>query len=235
MAFDFDKAFGKAEEFVRRHFKPKAVQEAEKRRKQRKLRDAGRRLRNSTMVVGASGAGVIGYGLAVAPMGAAALATAGAATLLAAGTALLWPRRAEPAGISREELIHLLSDAEEWLLERRATIPGRAIPAFDVIFLRINDLHPRIADADPNAPFAWDLRRLLGDHLPRLVHSYTELPETVRTLEPELLQRLIDGLGTLDEELVRICREANRHHLTAFEAQERFIDIRYKDRGLERE
>lgn len=234
MAFDFNNALGKAEEFVRRHFKPKAVQEAEKRRKQRKLRDAGRRLRDTTLVMGASGGGILAYS-AVGAVGTPALIAVGTATLIATGFTLFWPRRSDPGGVSNEELALLVSEAEEWLLERRATIPGRAIPAFDAIFLRLNDLQPRIVDMNPHASFAWDLRRLLGDHLPRLIHSYTELPDTVRTRDPALLQRLIDGLGTLDEELVRICHDANRHHLTAFEAQERFIDIRYKDRGLERE
>ena len=82
---------------------------------------------------------------------------------------------------------------------------------------------------DPGSALAWDLRRLLGDHMPQLIHAFSELPDTVRSLEPDMLPRLIEGLRTLDEELVRICREANQAHLTAFQAQERFIEVRYKD------
>lgn len=226
--FDFTRAFTQAEDFLRRHIKPKAVQEAEKRRTSRKLREAGRRVKRFVAVGGASGAGVIGYGAMVAPLGSTALLATAAGTAIAAGAALLWPKRGAEK-ISREELIALAADAEEWLLEQRMKLPGRAIPALDAVFFRLDDLGPRIAALDPHSTLAWDLRRLLGDHLPRLVHSYVELPATVRDSDPSLLRRLTDGLATVDEELVRICREAARDHLTTFEAQERFLDIRYRD------
>lgn len=232
MPFDFTNALGKAEDFVRRHFKPKAVQEAEKRRRRRKARDVGVRFGRGAAVAGASGAGMIGYGLAVAPLGGAALAATGAAALVAVCTTMFWPRQ-EPRGISRAELIALVHDAEEWLLQKRLILPGKALPALDVVFGRLNDLHPRVLDMDPGSTLAWDLRRLLGDHLPRLIDAYSELPDTVRQLEPDMLKRLTDGLATLDEELVRICREANQRHLVSFHAQERFIEVRYKDGDFE--
>ena len=71
------------------------------------------------------------------------------------------------------------------------------------------------------------MRRLLTDHLPRLIHSYGSLPATVR--DATLHQRLVEGLETLDEELVRICREASRDHMLTFEVQERFIGAKYRD------
>lgn len=232
LSFDPFKTFAKAEELFRRHIKPKAVQEAEKRSSGRRLREAGRRAKRALTVGGASGAGLIGYGAVVAPLGTTALIASGAATLVAAGTALLWPVQPPRAGrISRDELVALAGNAEDWLIEQRKTVPGRALPALDGVFFRLDDLQPRIAALDPHSTLAWDLRRLLGEHLPRLLQSYAELPATVRGEDPGLLQRLIDGLGTIDQELARICREASREHLTTFEAQERFLDIRYKDSG----
>jgi hypothetical protein len=226
--FDFTRAFSQAEDFLRRHIKSRAVQEAEKRRTSRKIRDAGRRVKRFVAVGGASGAGIVGYGAIVAPLGSTALLGTAAAAAVAAGAALLWPKRAVDK-ISREELIALAADAEEWLLEQRMKLPGRAIPALDAVFFRLNDLAPRIPTLDAHSTLAWDLRRLLGDHLPRLVQSYVELPATVLDSDPTLLKRLTDGLATVDEELVRICREAARDHLTTFEAQERFLEVRYRD------
>ena len=129
MPFDLARTFERAEELVRRHIKPSHVSAAEKRRSQRRTRDAMRRLTRAASVTGASGAGVLGYGLAVAPLGTGGLLAAGAATLIAAGTALLWPgRRAGQQKISRAELIELSLEAEDWLLRQRAILPGRSRP-----------------------------------------------------------------------------------------------------------
>ena len=229
---DWNRALGQAEEFLRRHWKPKAVVDAEKRRIRRKTREATRRVKRAIAVTGTSGAGVIGYGFAVAPLSTTALLVAGTATLAAAGASLFWPG-ASPAGrkISREELVALAAEAEEWLLQQRAKLPGSAIPAVDSIFFRLGDLHPQVEAMEPTSTLAWEVRRLLGDHLPRLVYSYAQLPAAVRDEQPELLQRLIEGLATLEEELARICREAARSHLVTFQAQERFIETRYRDAG----
>jgi hypothetical protein len=227
---DWSRALGQAEEFLRRHWKPKAVVEAEKRRLQRKTRDVARRIKRAVAVTGSSGAGILGYGVAIAPVSTTALLVAGTATLAAAGAMLFWPSQsAAGRKISSEELVALVAEAEEWLLQQRPKLPGTAIPAVDSIFFRLGDLNPHLAALDPISTLAWDLRRLLGDHLPRLVFSYAQLPATVRDEQPELLQRLVDGLATLDEELARICREAARSHLVTFQAQERFIETRYRD------
>ncbi len=227
---DWSRALGQAEEFLRRHWKPKAVLDAEKRRIRRKTREATRRVKRAIALAGTSSAGVLGYGFAVAPLSATAFLVAGTATLAAAGAILFWPgQSAAGRKVSREELVALAAEAEEWLLQQRPKLPGSAIPAVDSIFFRLGDLHPHVAAIEPTSTLAWDLRRLLGDHLPRLVYSYVQLPATVRDEQPELLQRLVDGLGTLDEELARICREASRGHLVTFQVQERFIETRYRD------
>jgi hypothetical protein len=227
---DWNRALGQAEEFLRRHWKPRAVVEAEKRRIRRKTRNAARRVKRAVAVTGTSGAGVLGYGFAVGSLSTTAFLVAGSAILAAAGAILCWPAQsAAGRKISRDELVALAAEAEEWLLQQRPKLPGSAMAAVDAIFFRLGDLHPHVAAMEPTSTLAWDLRRLLGDHLPRLVYSYVQLPATVREEQPELLQRLIDGLGTLDEELARICREAARSHLVTFQAQERFIEIRYRD------
>lgn len=230
LLFDFLPTFAQAEDFLRRHIKPKAVQEAEKRRSGRKMREAGRRVKRAFVVSGASGAGLLGYGAAVAPVGTTAMIAAGAATLVVAGTAMLWPAQASGGGkISSTELLALAGNAEDWLLDQRKSLPGRALPAVDAVFVRFQDLQPRLAALDPHSTLAWELRRLLAEHLPRLIQSYAELPQVVQDEDRTLLPRLIEGLGTVERELARICKECSRDHLTTFEAQERFLATRYGD------
>lgn len=226
--FDLARTFERAEELIRRHLKPKHVAAAEKRRSQRRTRNAMRRITRAASVTGASGAGVLGYGLAVGSLGTGGLLAAGAATLIAAGATLFWPaRRPGQQKISRTELVDLSLEAEEWLLAQRAILPGRAIPALDTIFLRLHDLQPHIARMEPNGTLAWDLRRLLTGHLPRLIEAYCGLPGSVTSGDPQLLPKLIDGLAKVDEELVRICKEASSDHLLTFEAQREFLENRY--------
>ncbi len=231
MAINFDKILGQTEDFLRRHIKPKHVVAAEKRRSQRKLAAAARRLRNTVGAAGASGAGVAAY-IVIAPATATGLIVAGTAGVLATGAALFWPRRSPLERISREELLALVLEAEDWLLQQRATLPGRAIPPFDQILFRLNDLHPHLPALEPHGTLAWDLRRILTEHLPRLVQSYGGLTETVRQQDPELLPRFIEGLETVDGELVRICKEASSGHLLTFEVQEQFLEARYRDKGI---
>jgi hypothetical protein len=228
--FDLGGTLQQAGDFLRRHIKSKAVREAEKRRRERKTRDAARRFGRATMVAGSSGAGLFAYSLAVAPIGTAGLAAAGAATLLAATAAIAWPgpRRAAPQ-FSAAELAALPGEAEDWLLTQREHLPAPADPAFDSILLRLGDLQPRLGEIDANSTLAWEARRLIGDHLPGLVSAYTELPRTTREADPELRRHLVAGLETIAEELARICREVSRERLTSLEARSNFLKTRYRD------
>lgn len=228
--FDLGSGLKQAEDFLRRHIKSKAVREAEKRRRERKNRDAARRFGRATMVAGTSGAGLFTYTLAVAPIGTVGLAAAGAATLIAATAALAWPKAGRTEhGFSTAELAALPAEAEEWLLIQREQLPAQADAAFDSILLRLGDLQPRLGEIGPNSTLAWEARRLIGDHLPGLVSAYTELPRTTREADPELRQHLVAGLETIAEELARICHEVSRERLTSLEARSSFLKTRYRD------
>ena len=97
MGFDLAGMLRQADEYVRRHLKSKAVREAEKRRAERQSREAGRRIRRAALVGGASGAGILGYGIVVAPLAGPALIVAGGSGALLAAAALAWPSRRRAA------------------------------------------------------------------------------------------------------------------------------------------
>jgi hypothetical protein len=220
------RAFDAAERFIRKHLKTKAVRAAEKRRRERKAKRAAQGFGRAASVTAASGAGIAGYTLAIAPVGGAGLAAAGVATVLVAALAVKWPLRRP--GFSREELAALPGQAEEWLLDRREQLPPMASDAFDRVLTHLADLQAQLGQIDPQATLAWDARRLIGDHLPRLVHAYCDLPEGVRDADPLYAHRLTEGLETLAVELGDLCRLVSRDRLSAFEAHRRFIEHRYK-------
>lgn len=229
MVLDPDRALERAEDFLRRHMKSKATREAERRARQRAMGDLGRRVGRAAALTGASGAGVLGYGLAVAPVGATGLIAAGAATLVAAGAALFWPSR-RPQGSAALTMVGLGTltlEAEDWLLRQRNLLPGRAAPSIDAILTELHDMQPYLARLDPNAPLAGEARRLIGEHLPRLVNSYLGVPASARDANPEIAKRLIGGLGIVAAELKRLCQELSRDEMLNFETQGRFLETRY--------
>ena len=220
-----------AEDFLRRHIKTKAVREAEKRRQERRNREALRRLTRGATVAGLSGAGMFGYGLAVAPLTTAGLAAAGAGAVVATGAALFWPSRRRGDGERFEcEFRELVPVAEDWLLARRANLPGRAAGVLDEILIGFRDLEPHLCSLDPEGPLAGEARRLIGRHLPRLVEAYLAMPSSMRR-NPQTAERLIDGLDTVADELERLCTEIARDPTLNFDTQERFIRTRYKEHG----
>ncbi|HEX8263403.1 MAG TPA: hypothetical protein VF547_11070 [Allosphingosinicella sp.] len=230
MGFDLAGLWRQADEFLRLHLKSKAVREAEKRRAERQSREAGRRMRRAALAGGASGAGIVAYGALAAPLAGPALIAAGGGALLLVAVALSLPTRRRIAGgdFSRRELAELPGDAEDWLLARRDSLPLGCRPLLDRIFRRLGDLQPHLATLAPHSGSAWEARRLLGDHLPRLVLAYEGIPPSGRKEDPAVEARLCSGLAAIADALDALCREVCRDPLMTFETQGRFIESRYR-------
>jgi hypothetical protein len=220
-----------ADEYLRRNLKSKAVRAAEKRRQERQSREAEARIKRAALVGGASGAAILGVGALAAPVAVPVLTAAagGGALLLALGT-LFSPsrRRGREGDFSEIELAQLPGDAEDWLLERRETLPLDCRPQLDRIFQRLGDLQPHLASLAPHSTSAWEARRLLGDHLPRLILAFEGLTPTVQEEDPEVRGGLRSGLETVADALDELCREVCRNPLMTFETQGRFLESRYR-------
>jgi hypothetical protein len=234
MGFDLGSLLRQADEYLRRHIKSKAVRDAEKRRTERQSRKAARRLKRAALVGGASGAGMIGYGALVAPLAGPALIAAGGGALLLVAASLTLPSRRRPADgdFSRAELAALPGEAEDWLLARRDGLPLGCRPLLDRIFSRLGDLQPHLAQLAPHSGAAWEARRLLGDHLPRLIVAFEAIPPSARREDQAVEARLSTGLRTIADALDELCLQICRDPLMTFETQGRFIETRYRDQKL---
>lgn len=230
MGFDVVGLLRQADEYLRRSMKSKAVRAAEQRRAERQSLEANARIRRAAWVGGASGAAILGVGTLVAPVALPVLAAAGGGALLLAVGSLFRPSRRRGAGgdFSQAELADLPGDAEDWLLDRRESLPLDCRPQLDRIFQRLGDLQPHLATLAPHSGSAWEARRLLGDHLPRLILAWEALPGSAREEEREVRARLGSGLETLADALDELCREVCRNPLMTFETQGRFLESRYR-------
>lgn len=231
MGFDVAGMIRQADEYLRRGMKSKAVRAAEKRRSERQSREADRRIKRAALIGGASGAAILGVGALVAPVAVPVLAAAagGGALVLAVGSLFRPSRRGAPGGnFSQAELAELPGDSEDWLLEQRETLPLDCRPQLDRIFQRLGDLQPHLATLAPQSTAAWEARRLLGDHLPRLILAYEAIPDSVREEDREVRARLRAGLETVADALDQLCGEVCRNPLMTFETQGRFLESRYR-------
>jgi len=231
MGIDFVGMLRQADEYLRRSMKSKAVRAAEKRRAERQSREAEARIKRAAWVGGASGAAILGVGTLVAPVAVPVLAAAGGGALLLAVGTLFRPtrRRSEGGDFSQAELAELPGEAEDWLLDRREALPLEFRPQLDRIFQRLGDLQPHLATLAPHSTAAWEARRLLGDHLPRLILAYEAIPGSAREEEPEVRARLRAGLETVADALDQLCGEVCRNPLMTFETQGRFLESRYRE------
>jgi hypothetical protein len=231
MGFDVAGMLRQADEYLRRNMKSKAVRAAEKRRQERQSREAEARIKRAALVGGASGTAILGVGALAAPVAVPVLAAAagGGALLLAVGMLFRPSRRRGGEGdFSQVELAELPGDAEDWLLERREVLPLDCRPQLDRIFQRLGDLQPHLASLAPHSTPAWEARRLLGDHLPRLILAFEALTPTIREEDREVAERLRSGLETVADALDALCREVCRNPLMTFETQGRFLESRYR-------
>lgn len=230
MGIDVVGMLRQADEYLRRNMKSKAVRSAEKRRQDRQSREAEARIKRAALVGGASGAAILGVGALIVPVAVPVLAAAGGGAFLLAVGSLFRPsrRRGGEGDFSRAELAELPGDAEDWLLDQREGLPLECRPQLDRIFQRLGDLQPHLAALAPHSTAAWEARRLLGDHLPRLILAYDAIPDSAREEDPEVRRRLGDGLETVADALDQLCREVCRNPLMTFETQGRFLESRYR-------
>ena len=227
---DLASAWRTAEDFLRRHTKSRAVREAEKRRQERRQREAVRKGKRAGTVGAITAVGTFGYAITVTPIAMAAVAAGGAAV---AGMLLLQllPGRRR-ARFSREELGALPVHAEDWLLDRRPDLPRAAAPALDAILIHLAELPHRLVRIQPNETLAWEARRLLGEHLPALVNAWCGLPAEVRRRDLDAQHRLVAGLDTVASQLETLVDLLSRDERMQLETRERFLQIRYGESPL---
>lgn len=237
MGFELERVLSEAEEFLRRNIPSRSAREARKRRAQRKWEEFGRRVRRAGLLFGLILAALVVASILVGGIGFLTWLVAIPTAFLFACISLGWPsararRSAVPAGAEAPKTLpldELARRAEEGLMDRCPELPGRALPAAEAIVARLADLQPCLAELDPNSLLAGEARRLIGQHLPRLVDTYLDLPPPDRAPSSEPSQRLIESLAIVADEFGDILKQASSEKHLSFETQRRFIETRYKD------
>lgn len=233
MAFELERILYDTEDFLRRSLGSSAAREAKKRKARRAWEEAVRRTRRAGLLFVAVTGLLIAWSLLV-PVPLLTWIVALPTIFLFALISLFWPtRHARRQDDPRRpiDLGTLAARAEEGLLDRRRELPGRALPAADRILTRLAELQPDLAALDPASPVGGDARRLIGEHLPRLVDSYLELPASTRAPGSESSKRFGESLDIVAGELDHLLERASSGRHLSFETQSRFIETRYREDG----
>jgi hypothetical protein len=236
MGFELERVLYETEDFLRRNLRSRSAREAQKRRAQRKLREAMRRLRRAGYILAALLLGLVVISIFLVEIGFLTWLVALPTVVLVSLLSLFWPsrRRVEQAAAATAEkpvvpLDELAIRAEDGLIDRCKELPGRALPAADAIISRLNELQPHLATLDPQSTLAGDARRLIGQHLPRLVDTYLELPPSHRAATSESTTRFSESLVIVGQELDHLLDQCCRDRQLSFETQRRFIESRYRE------
>ncbi len=116
---------------------------------------------------------------------------------------------------------------DQWLDSKRPLLPAPARSEVDRILHQLDTLTPEMAKLPAGSPEAAEARRLMADHLPRLVETWEAVPEGVRTRDPEAAEHLREGLRLVGGELERLNRRLAEQRLEALEVEGRFLENRY--------
>ena len=189
-------------------------------------------IRRLTRMVGGAAAVAIAafiWGVFVSPIGISGVLLTLLAMISVFFLLAFFPRAKDPvvASLPDAPLAALPAQVEDWLDSQRKALPSPSRAAIDRIMVQVDELAPELAVLKSGDSRADDARRLLSDHLPRLVKSYTDVPERLRG-KAETEAQFAHGLNVVEEELGRLARNLGKDRLDALEVEGRFLESRYR-------
>lgn len=206
------------------------VREARARRLKRKARNLFNRVVRVIAGLFAVAFGTLVFSQTVMPLGVFGFVVVVPLLMLLVALVLArWPRTRveDEVALARTALPELPPRIEEWLDSKRPALPAPARSEVDRILLQLDTLAPQLARVPATSPDAMDARRLMAEHLPRLVDSYEAVPARVRNRDREADRQLTDGLRLVGEELERLNQRLASDRLDALEIEGRFLESRY--------
>jgi hypothetical protein len=180
---------------------------------------------------------MITAGLLLGPRGIEGLIAAPLAVLTAWALILYiaYGSRVTRRTIARAGLDELPGRTERWLEHERATLPSTAQPRIDAIAARLEVLAPQLRGVDPQLLEALELRRLIAEELPDLVHGYQKVPPELRRAPlhggPSPERRFVDALGTIEEQIGKLHERLAQGDLHSLATHQRYLELKYKDNG----
>jgi hypothetical protein len=154
------------------------------------------------------------------------------AVIAAVGFLAAFPRLKVPdlGALNRGDVRATVGRTQLWLEAQRPALPPPASRQLDAIGLRLDALGTQLAGIDPAEPAVGDVRRLIGEHLPGMVASYTRIPAHLRDEQRSgktADQQLTEGLSRITDEIDALSRKLAEGDIDALATEARYLDYRY--------
>jgi hypothetical protein len=181
----------------------------------------------AAICVAAMAAGLIIDGIGFAGVMVTALAIV--AALFVFGT---YPRLKVPqqAKLNSGSVRAMVGNTELWLEAQRPALPAPAVQLVDHIGVQLDSLGLQLEGLDESLPAVGEVRKLVGEHLPELVSTYTSIPRHLRA-EPRAGrtpdEQLSDSLGKISAEIDSVTRQLADGAIDKLAIRTRYLDYRY--------
>jgi len=179
---------------------------------------------------------MIAAGFLLGPRGVEGLIAAPLILFVCYGSILYWAFARKPSlpalPAKTVSVAQLPAQTDDWLDQQRRFLPFAAQGKLDSIAIRLEQLAPQVQNLTADRPGAAELKRLLAEELPELVRGYLKVPRALQTqplhggLTPE--KQLVEGLGTIDEQIGRLHEQLAADDLRALATHQRYLDLKYK-------
>jgi hypothetical protein len=130
-------------------------------------------------------------------------------------------------------LPELAGATELWLEGKRRALPNAAVDTIDFIGVRLEQIAPQLATLDERGPAAHEVRKLLTEHLPGMVESYTRIPASLRarrgTSGATPSEQLVDGLAVIADQIEAMSTDLSQGDIDALPTRGRYLETRYVD------
>jgi multisubunit Na+/H+ antiporter MnhB subunit len=217
---------------VRQQAGGRRVETIGKRSAQLRRRHQLRKLLNMTIAVVAILVAAMFAGLFINGLGFAGIMV----TALAIVAALLifgsYPALKVPAigAINRGDVRTLVGNTELWLETQRPALPAPAVQLVDHIGIQLDALGLQLEKIGEDRPAMADVRKLVGEHLPGLVSTYTAIPPHLRQEQsagrsPD--EELTASLGKISAEIDSVTRQLAAGEIDKLAVTTRFLDYKY--------
>ena len=179
------------------------------------------------ILVAAMAVGLVIDGIGFAGIMVSALAIFAAVTIFGRYPRLSVPTR---AALTSGDVRGLVGRTELWLESQRPALPAPAVQLVDQIGLQLDALGLQLDGLTENAPAALEVRKLVGEHLPELVSTYTSIPRHLRSeasggRTPD--QQLTESLGKISTEIDSVTRQLASGAIDNLAIKTRYLDYKY--------